>query len=273
MPAFCMCTRFGTYIHRYVHPMHVRLSSYIIIRIRHPVMYVFIHMYRRTIDHICRRTRCVLAQDCVRACASCACVHPTYTTCTRLARTCVPLHTGARTQHRCAWPPPGVWGLWPQCIPARRVLAWAPRSRHPACSQPSLRTRHAGTRCCCCCYCCCLSTAPAAGALCVWHGANVGTDDDAMQFANRDAGSVPYRKLYIYQTRTRVVVVGQSKAQDRCSVLTLNRTAGGLDAVQDPVVYSAADCNVLLQRMHNSNAQAGGLQRVCEASGSGSKPA
>lgn len=77
--------------------------------------------------------------------------------------------------------------------------------------------------------------------------------------------NLPFQKLYIYQTRSRVYVVGNFASDTKCRVLKLSRQDGAsLEAVEDPSDYTAEECNNLLSRIHEGNANHGGLQLVCE---------
>ena len=77
--------------------------------------------------------------------------------------------------------------------------------------------------------------------------------------------SAPFQKLYVYQTRSRVYVMGNLSAGSKCRVLKLSRQdAATLEAVEDPSDYTAEECNSLLTRIHEGNANHGGLQFVCE---------
>jgi hypothetical protein len=77
--------------------------------------------------------------------------------------------------------------------------------------------------------------------------------------------SPPFQKLYVYQTRSRVYVVANLSAGSKCRVLKLSRQdAASLEAVEDPSDYTAEECNSLLRRIHEGNANHGGLQLVCE---------
>lgn len=52
-------------------------------------------------------------------------------------------------------------------------------------------------------------------------------------------------------------------------MLKLSRQDGAsLEAVEDPSDYTAEECNNLLSRIHEGNANHGGLQLVCEVRGS-----
>lgn len=79
---------------------------------------------------------------------------------------------------------------------------------------------------------------------------------------------VPYSQIHVYQTRSRLYVVGLCKQSRTFSILKVNRQDGAiLDAVEDPIKYTAQECNSLLKRIHEGNAHHGGLQLVCRAYG------
>jgi hypothetical protein len=72
------------------------------------------------------------------------------------------------------------------------------------------------------------------------------------------------QKLHIYQTRSRIYVLGFNKRDRKCSVLKLNRQSAVLDAVEDTSRYTVQECNSLLRRIHEGNSHHGGLQYLCK---------
>ena len=73
------------------------------------------------------------------------------------------------------------------------------------------------------------------------------------------------QKLHIYQTRSRIYVLGFNKRDRKCSVLKLNRQDGRvLEAVEDTSRYTVQECNSLLRRIHEGNSHHGGLQYLCK---------
>ncbi len=80
-------------------------------------------------------------------------------------------------------------------------------------------------------------------------------------------GISPYKRLRIYSTRARLLVVGYDETAGRCRVLRLNRQdAQQLDAAEDADTYTPEEANALLMQMQEATAQHGGLQLVCEVS-------
>lgn len=71
-----------------------------------------------------------------------------------------------------------------------------------------------------------------------------------------------YRRLHIYGTKSRLYVVGHDEQLGICRILKFRRQDGPrLDVVEDPLVYSPEQCNLVLRKVHE---QSGGLQLVCK---------
>ncbi|KAJ9071418.1 phosphatidylinositol-3,5-bisphosphate 5-phosphatase, partial [Entomophthora muscae] len=70
-------------------------------------------------------------------------------------------------------------------------------------------------------------------------------------------------KFTIYETKTRLYVVGSNLSEDRFRILKVDRTSSSdLSLTADDVVYSKADCIDLLSRIDQGNKLAGGLTKV-----------
>lgn len=73
-----------------------------------------------------------------------------------------------------------------------------------------------------------------------------------------------YRRLHIYGTKSRLYVVGHDEQLGTCRILKFRRQDGSrLDVVEDPLVYTPDQCNLVLRKVHE---QSGGLQLICKVS-------
>lgn len=75
-------------------------------------------------------------------------------------------------------------------------------------------------------------------------------------------------KFTIYETKTRLYVVGSNLSEDRFRILKVDRTSSSdLTLTADDVVYSKLECVDLLSRIDQGNKLAGGLTKVMSAFG------
>ena len=78
----------------------------------------------------------------------------------------------------------------------------------------------------------------------------------------------PLVKYYVYETRTRLYVVGHTKEQDEWRILKVDRTeARDLVLHEDGAAYSKSECDRTLQEVSAGNQAHGGLQFVTKAFG------
>lgn len=73
------------------------------------------------------------------------------------------------------------------------------------------------------------------------------------------------RTFRLYETRTRLYLVGRSKDRKQCRILKLNRhAAADLEVTEDPVVYTDAECSKLLAEINDGNVNQGGLSLMLQ---------
>lgn len=78
----------------------------------------------------------------------------------------------------------------------------------------------------------------------------------------------PLVKYYVYETRTRLYVVGHTKEQDEWRILKIDRTeARDIVLHEDGVAYTKTECDKTLQEVSAGNLAHGGLQFVTKAFG------
>ncbi|KAG0615581.1 hypothetical protein M758_5G052900 [Ceratodon purpureus] len=88
--------------------------------------------------------------------------------------------------------------------------------------------------------------------------------------SNRDLDPASYslENFTLYETRARYYLVGRDKKKQHWQVLKIDRTeAAELNLVEDPVIYTEAECKRLLNRVAEGNKPTGGLQLVTKAYG------
>lgn len=88
--------------------------------------------------------------------------------------------------------------------------------------------------------------------------------------SNRDLDPATYslENFTLYGTRARYYLVGRDKKKLHWQVLKIDRTeAAELNLVEDPVIYTEAECKRLLTRVAEGNKPTGGLQLVTKAYG------
>ncbi|KAI5422290.1 variant 8, suppressor of actin mutation [Lathyrus oleraceus] len=78
-----------------------------------------------------------------------------------------------------------------------------------------------------------------------------------------DSKSCYMQKFRLYETRSRFYMIGRDKSRTFWRVLKIDRLEPSeLNIVEDPTLYSEAECCDILKRIHDGNKSTGGLKFV-----------